>query len=215
MKIHTITQRQEFGFTLLEVLVVMILTGLVSTILFEGLAQAVRIRQNAGIESTQLQRDAMRLAWYRQLVNGLVPDLPNGAARFQGGLTSFRGLSLNPVSIDSGALAPVSVTLSVDVATRATALRVASDEYAGTTKSVTLLHLVGTDFAFAYLDDDGNRNSVWPPQTLGTRPQLPAAIWIVTTQNGARAELLTATVIGARDALPRLPTIVTNSGVVP
>ena len=193
----------------------MILTGLVSTILFEGLAQATRIRQNAGVESAQLQRDAMRLAWYRQLVNGLIPDLPNGAARFQGGPTSFRGLSLNPVSIDSGALAPVSVTLGVDVKTRATALRVASEENIGTTKTIALLHLVGTDFAFAYLDDDGHQNSVWPPQTLGTRPQLPAAIWIINTQNGDRAELLTATVIGARDAIPRLPSIVTNSGVVP
>ena len=215
MAAHTITRRRERGFTLLEVLVVMILTGLVSTILFEGLAQAVRIRQNAGVESAQLQRDAMRLAWYRQLVNGLIPDLPNGATRFQGGPTSFRGLSLNPVSVDSGALAPVGVTLAVDVATRTTALRVSSDESAAATKTIDLLHLAGTDFAFAYLDDDGHRSSVWPPQTLAARPQLPAAIWIVDTQSSDRSELLTATVLGLRDAPPRLPAVVTNSGVVP
>ena len=215
MLVHTIEGPRARGFTLLEVLVVMILTGLVSTILFEGLAQAVRIRQSAGIESEQLQRDAMRLAWYRQLVNGLVPDLPNGAARFQGGQTSFRGLSLNPVSIASGALAPVGVTLTLDVATRTTALRVASEENVQLAKSITLLRLAGTDFAFAYLDDEGNRSSVWPPQTSGVRPQLPAAIWIVDTQNDSRAELLTAVVVGARDAPPRLPSIVTNSGVVP
>lgn len=215
MRTHMIEPRRDPGFTLLEVLVVMILTGLVSTILFEGLAQAVRIRQNAGVESAQLQRDGMRLAWYRQLVNGLIPDLPNGSARFQGGPTSFRGLSLNPVNIHSGALAAVGVTLSVDVATRETTLRVTSDENGEATKSVTLLHLVGTDFAFAYLDDDGNRSSVWPPQTQANRPQLPSAIWIFNTQNGDRAELLTATVIGAREAMPRLPSVVTNSGVAP
>ena len=107
------------------------------------------------------------------------------------------------------------MTLALDVATRTTALRVASEENPQSSRSITLLHLAGTDFAFAYLDREGNRSSVWPPQTLGARPQLPAAIWIIDTQNASRAELLTAAVVSARDAPPRLPSIVTNSGVVP
>jgi general secretion pathway protein J len=193
---------RQAGFTLVEVLVVMILVGMIVTVLFQGLSQAIRIRRSAGIETAQLGREAMRRAWYRQLVNGLVPDEEDGAARFQGGPSSFKGQSTNPIDIDTGAVLPVAVALEIDPSSDTTVLRVTTDAVAGGREPIALLTLPGTNFSFAYVDQDASQSAVWPRRAIDRPPQLPVAIRIVDDSNNQATELLTAAILGRRDPAP-------------
>lgn len=209
----TINRRRaasERGFTLVEVLVVMILTGLISTVLFQGLAQSIRIRRSAGIETAQLQRNAMRLVWYRLLINGLVPDTSTGPARFKGGPSSFSGLSTNAIGLGAGAISSIKVSLDVDRGTRTTVLSVTSDSLRGTPEVIALLNLPGTDYEFEYVNHDSTRTPIWPRRTLEKLPQLPAAIWIVDAASSADSEMLTASVLGPRDPPPDRPNLLIN-----
>jgi prepilin-type N-terminal cleavage/methylation domain-containing protein len=207
---------RQRGFTLVEVLVVLIITGLVSSILFEGLSQSVRIRRTAGIELSRVQRDAMKVAWYRQVVNALVPDYPDGTERFKGGPTAFTGLSTASVGIVLDSAAPVAMALAIDVATNTTSVRVTTVDAGGRGTTVELLKLDGSDYAFRYLDDQDQVNNEWPRRTLAPTTQLPAAIWIVDgTGTRATSEVLVANIAGPRDQQPRLPPIILNSGAVP
>ena len=189
---------QSRGFTLVEVLVVLVITGLVSTILFQGLAQSVRVRRSAGIELVRVQRDDMKTAWYRLIVNSLAPDEPDGGHLFKGGPTSFDGLSTAGVGLALDNTAPITVTLAIDAASDTTAVRAGS---------VELLRLPGTDYAFRYVDDAGPASEVWPRRTLDPTKQLPGAIWIVDTQRRPTSETIVASVVGPRDAPPPVRTL--------
>ncbi len=195
------------GFTLIEILVVMILVSMIVTVLFQGLAQAIRIRSSAGIETAQVAREAMRRVWYRQLINGLIPDDENGTAIFQGGPTSFRGQSTNAIDFDTGAVLPITVTLEVDAASDSTIVRVTTRSVAVGPHEIALLSLPGMNFAFAYVDTDASQSSVWPRRVIGKAPQLPSAIWIVDGSGNQSTELLTGSILGRRDAVGGLPAL--------
>lgn len=186
-------------------LVVMILVSMIVAVLFQGLSQAIRIRRSAGIETAQVAREAMRRVWYRQLINGLVPDDEGGTATFQGGPTSFKGQSTNAIDFDTGAVLPIAVALDVDAASNSTIVRVATGSVSDGTHEIALLSLPGRNFAFAYVDTDASQSAVWPRRVLGKPPQLPAAIWIVDGSGNQATELLTASILGRRDVPPGLP----------
>lgn len=200
-------RRTDRGFTLIEMLVVMILVSMIVTVLFQGLSQAIRIRRSAGIETAQVAREAMRRVWYRQLINGLVPDDEDGTGIFQGGPTSFKGQSTNAIDFDTGAVLPVTVALEVDAASDTTIVRVTTGSVANEQHQTALLSLPGMNFGFAYVDSDASQSSVWPRRVIGKSPQLPAAIWIVDGSGNQSTELLTASILGRRDAPPSPPAL--------
>ena len=90
------------GFTLIEVLVVMTLVALVSGVLFEALERAYRLKERFGVELFNVQQGQMATDWYRQSVNGLYPDYPDGGNVFKGAEQEFSGLSTNPLGEDYG-----------------------------------------------------------------------------------------------------------------
>ena len=97
----------QTGFTLVEVLVVAIIVGLTSGILFEALQQAYRLQQRFGTELFAVQQGQMAADWYRQTVQGLYPDYADGRDIFRGQEKEFSGLSGNPLGEDYGAPTPV------------------------------------------------------------------------------------------------------------
>ena len=59
------------GFTLLEMLVVLILTGMITGILIQGLDQVFRLQTHFGRELFNSQQGEMYAEWFRESVNGL------------------------------------------------------------------------------------------------------------------------------------------------
>ena len=60
------------GFTLIEILVVLVITGFIVAILLQALQQVFRLQTHFGSEIFHTQRGAMYTEWFRQSINGLI-----------------------------------------------------------------------------------------------------------------------------------------------
>lgn len=158
------------GFTLLEILVVMVLVGLITGVLFQALGQVLRVQRGVGEEIYLRQQGAMLMGWFRQSVNALMPEYEDGKHRFRGSAREFSGLTLAPLDAPQGNLVPFGWRLRFDPASGQSHL-----EYVSGERPAIVLSWRGNSGAFAYLDDTGKRHEQWPP-FLGQWPQLPAAI---------------------------------------
>ena len=99
------------GFTLIEMLVVLIITALVSGVLFQALERSYALQRRFGTELFKVQQGQMAVDWYRQTVQGLYPEQPNGSDLFHGDGATFSGLSTNALSDDFGTPAAIQWSL--------------------------------------------------------------------------------------------------------
>ena len=83
------------GFTLVEMLVVLLIVGMVSGLLFDGAAQLMSMQARLERQLTRLRGEALRADWSRQVVQGLQPDYTDGKQVFKGTPRGFSGLSTN------------------------------------------------------------------------------------------------------------------------
>lgn len=176
--------RRSAGFTLIEVLVVMIMVALISGVLFQALERAYRLQERFRVTLFNVQQGQMVADWYRQTVQGLYPDYPDGASVFQGQEQEFTGLSTNPLSEDYGMPTPITWKLRRE-AQNGTAQLV----YVDNEQETPVLSWRTKEARFVYLDDEHKPHDTWPPR-LGLFPQLPAQIQIQTSDAGERIMLV-------------------------
>lgn len=167
----------EHGFTLLEILVVLVISAMVSGILFQAYDLTLRLNRQFGIEFVASQQGVMLADWFRQGMEGLQPDYPEGARKFKGEAKKLSGLSTSALTTDFGVPASITWELTFDTASGETALR-------GGAEGAPLFSWPGTTGRFVYLDAKGEAHDSWPPP-LGQWPQLPAAIRLEAGRNGA------------------------------
>lgn len=184
------------GFTLIEVLVVLIIVGLVSGVLFQALDRAYGLQKRFGSELFRNQHGRMATDWYRQSVQGVLPDYRDGANVFKGTDKVFSGLSSTPLASEPGAPVPVHWELTADDALGGFNLRYTE---AGSTSNI--LHLQVREARFSYLDDTLTPHDQWPP-ALGLHPQIPRQIFIQGTDPLAPITLV-ATPSGPDNPAPR------------
>jgi len=184
------------GFTLVEMLVVLLIVGMVSGLLFEGAAQVMGMQARLERQLTRLRGEALHADWLRQAVQGLQPDYADGKQIFKGSPRGFSGLTTNPLSAGYGALQPFVVTLRHDAAHNSMLLGYGS----GSSASV-LLSWPGDQGRLRYLDARGEAHEDWPPP-LGLWPQLPRAITLEGQRDGA-PWLIAAAHFGPTWPIPR------------
>src|SRR5579863_9963924 len=63
--------RRQAAFTLIEMLVVLLIVGMTTTLLFQMLSQTFRMQRYAGIQIADSRQGAMEADWFRQVINGL------------------------------------------------------------------------------------------------------------------------------------------------
>jgi prepilin-type N-terminal cleavage/methylation domain-containing protein len=196
------------GFTLVEVLVVLLITALVATLLFQALAQTYRLQARFGEQLTQSQGGTMRVDWYRQLLQGLQANFSDSTKKFSGTSQSLEGLSSSAPSVVGGAMAWIRLDIASDE----------SPGLGGHLKLVTngqevklLSWPMGQRAEFAYLDEEGVEHDQWPPlfrtnalknTGAGMTAELPVAILFKQPIAGGR-RVLAAVPLGGRDAIPR------------
>lgn len=185
------------GFTLIEVLVVLILMGMISGVLFQALQQAYGLQERFGTELFGVQQGQMATDWYRQTVQGLDPDYPEGSNKFHGTEQEFSGLSNNPLSTESGAPTPITWKLRRNILNASTEL-----VYLDGKQETPILNWSSNDVHFVYIDDKQDRHDSWPPP-LGLAVQLPTQIQLVIKGAGESA-IIVATPMGPSKTLPRL-----------
>ena len=178
---------REHGFTLLETLVMLIVSSLAVMMLFQALASFNHSRERIAALEGVRNNDAVVLGWIRDSFRGVVaidapgttakPDDP--AAGLHGTAEGFTALTLAPLLGPPGT--PVKVQWSIERG--ASGNRLVYRE-AGQAPLILPLRDAG-ELRFGYLDHDGKAATSWPPK-LGLQAPLPVAIEL---QFGSGAQL--------------------------
>lgn len=186
----------QAGFTLIEVLVVLIIVGITSGILFQALEQSYRLQDRFGSELFKVQQGQMAADWYRQTVQGLQPDYPDGRNRFHGDDREFSGLSTNPLGEEYGAATLITWKLRSNQQNGTAEL-----VYMEASRETPILSWRGNQARFIYLDEHQASHDSWPPP-LGLSPQLPRQIHLMANDAG-EAVIIVASTMGPTATLQR------------
>lgn len=152
------TDRGEQGFTLLELLVVLVLVSFITALMMQGMTYVARVNDAFMGESDQQQIRQRAFGWFADAVTFLAaPEPSDSAGRFRGDALSFEAVTLNSVDRREGIPVPFAFRL----------------EAAGSTADLIYVRRleerrwplvsVASDAHFEYLDAQGQWHSDWPP----------------------------------------------------
>lgn len=189
------------GFTLLEMLVVLLIAGMALVLTTQALGQYQRAHTRAIASERSGREQRNSEAWFRESVRGLQAPAPvPGAAAeteatFEGDARGFRGTTLAPVLQGQGI--PTAQRWRIEAEGGYERLEL---EEAGRTLALSLPPAAA--MRLHYLDAEGALHDRWPP-ALGAWPQLPDAIVLELepVPGGGAGGLVAAAVLGPRDAI--------------
>jgi general secretion pathway protein J len=186
------------GFTLIEVLVVLIITALISGILLFAFQRVldVRIRLAAFLDGT----DAPTLiaGWFRGSIEGLVADQKGGRDIFAGTAQRLTGLSVEPVDGSPGVPTSIAWELVFDAGRGRTELR-----YKGSGRELTVASWPGKRGSLHYCGPTLRCFDAWPPPQEEAA-ELPALI-VLEAIKGTEDWTIVAAPQSALDPLPKRP----------
>lgn len=193
---------RQSGFTLLEMLVVMVLTALVVGIAFEGLSRVADLRVRLARHLDGALDETVVASWFRASVSALQPDLDAAPDAFKGSATEMSGLTLQPVDQSPGAASAFAWRLAQESASGLTRLSYRGVD--GTWREIAAWP--GAGARFLYAGPDGEWRSEWPPPLSGAsvplgqivqrqRPQLPRFVSL-DGGPGAEARSIAVSVLG-------------------
>lgn len=161
------------GLTLLELLVVLVLTSLLCTLVIQGTGfflgryeTATRVGKTAAM--TVLQRH-----WFASTVEGMVSSL-RATRRFQGRETAFEGTTLRPLAAQPGR--PTRIRWSIDPNDAEASLVVYAEEGRLTW---TVLTVREPGLSFEYADAAGRWHERWPLD-VRSKQSLPRMVRLVS-----------------------------------
>lgn len=158
------------GFTLLEILVVLVMVSLLGGLLMQGFSQVLQLRVRLVGELVQQQAGRLQEHWFREMVAGLTPAAANDQNdTFKGEAHRLHGLTMSSLQGSPGSAAPV--TMELVIAADKTELRYR----AGKETDWLLASWLQGEAQFYYLDSENKWHDNWPP-ALKNAQQLPAAI---------------------------------------
>lgn len=179
---------RQRGFTLLETIVALLISSLAVAMVFQNLHVFALARDRVAAAGATMDRNRLALAWMRQSAEGL---LATDALPFQGGRTRWRGISVASVLSRPGVPERVQWQLSSQGA--------AAAAYRQNHGRQRVLPLPAGRLHFVYLDADGKTHRQWPP-ALGTYPQLPSAIALISADHAQ--PLFVAAILASHNPLP-------------
>jgi len=189
--------RRVNGFTLIEILVVLIITGFVVAILMQSLYQVFRLQTHFGSEIFNTQNGAMQADWFRQSINGLMPDYEDGKHKFRGDQRQMSGQTLASLDQENGALASFAWRLEYVPQSGMTELL-----YVGydSVRPMQVFSWRSNSGRFIYVDGDNEVHESWPP-SMGKWPQLPSAIYL-ESGDANQKRMIVAAISQAKVRLP-------------
>lgn len=157
--------RRSAGFTLIEMLVVLMIAGMALALGYQSLSQWRLASERLTATSDTLRELRLGQAWFEGSVRALTPV---AEAPFNGDARTFSGVTLEPVLARAGA--PTSFEWSI----RSEGGRALLELTEGGEQLDLPLGRDGTA-RFEYVDAGGRTYSQWPP-ALGMSDHLPASI---------------------------------------
>jgi prepilin-type N-terminal cleavage/methylation domain-containing protein len=200
-----ILRKSQAGFSLLEILVVLMIFSLISVMLMQGLAYTLDMRGRLLFHLQRLQHSAMQQAWFISTVEGIVADYedlpPDQIRRFEGKPLEFHALASSTLHAAPGVPAEFGWKLENDGG------NVILQYLPGAKKEDAweVAHWQGSEAGFRYLAPNGIWYDRWPPQEtewfmppdwvsptwaqgrsmyLRPKPQIPRAIMLQAQAQG-------------------------------
>jgi len=164
------------GFTLLEMLVVLVITALISTLLLQGLSYVLYLRAQFLRQLDNLQENELRQHWFRSSTAAILTDYLEGAHIFQGQPRKFSGLTL--AALDNRFGIPTALSWRIHYQHGSTQLRYHNHQQ----QDWLISQWPGDYGSFRYQDTKGQWHTQWPPQLGSEYPQLPQAILLLGQQ---------------------------------
>ncbi|HEY4559822.1 MAG TPA: prepilin-type N-terminal cleavage/methylation domain-containing protein [Lysobacter sp.] len=157
------------GFTLMEVLVVLVIVSLTTAALFQMLGIYRIARERVSAQVAEVDRRTLVQEWFTDSIHGL---LAIEGEPMRGRASGFSATTLNPLCGTPGA--PASVQWTLESSAEGWRLRYAEDGQARWSAPVQSREAP----RFLYFAADGTPSSQWPP-ALGVQTPLPASVALV------------------------------------
>jgi general secretion pathway protein J len=158
------------GFTLLEMLVVLVLVSLTSTLIFQGFSYVLHLRSRFLVALDDLQVGMLQTHWFQSSTGGIVADYRDSEHIFNGDAHLFSGLTIS--ALDEVPGTPTPFAWQIEQVGETTFLSYRDSQG----KSWEISRWLGEAGNFRYMAADGEWHDQWPPQFGLESPQLPTII---------------------------------------
>ena len=165
------------GFTLLEALVVMMITALVSVVLVQGFGLLLGARAAVQDKLVLVNEGLLEQSLILEPLRGVVPDYPERPHVFVGEAERLHGITIRPLQARTGTPVPFTLTFSYEARSDRTSLVYQEDN----TDPLVVTSWPGRKGAFAYKDLTGDWTTNWPPKNKLDAPQTP---WLIRLERG-------------------------------
>ena len=162
--------RTDKGFTLLEVLIVLVLLSLVVSLLAAGLSMTFSLRERLLEQQQQLRVQTLESHWFRSVCSSFTPEQKPGGEHFSGTPLRIQGLALSPLLSAAGA--PRRVELLLEQQGPVVVLQYRQD----TGKLLEIGRWQADSGSFVFFDSEWKQQDRWPPRTFHESARLPRAI---------------------------------------
>ncbi len=163
------------GFTLLEVLVVLVITSLISVVLIQGFSLILGARNSVQNKIVGLEQVVLKQNIFLEPLKGVLPDYPNRPNIFHGESQIVRGLTIRPLQSRVGTPTGFSMTMNYDSGRDETELVYQESGF----PPQALGRWKGAQGTFRYRDRTGSWLDTWPPN-----PDVPQTPWLIQLDMG-------------------------------
>ena len=167
---NTLNKNFKTGFTLLEMLVVLVLVSFISVLLLEGFSYVLHLRSNFLSQFEDLQRGALQEYWFRSTTAAIITDYHDGEHIFKGEEHKFSGLTI--AALDQSIGVPTAFAWKMEYADGMMLLSYQNNK----NETWEISHWFGSTGSFQYMDKDGKWHTNWPPKIGLDIPQIPKII---------------------------------------
>jgi general secretion pathway protein J len=159
------------GFTLIEILIVLVIVAFISGILVTSFERVLDVRLRIASFLDTTETPTLVASWFRDSIGGLVADVKDGADQFGGAERQMTGLTVAPLSGPPGVPTRITWEIAYDSGENRTYLRYQS----ANAEEMAVASWPGDRGDFQYCGPDFVCHSAWPPPS-GTASELPSFI---------------------------------------
>ncbi|MEK7991685.1 MAG: prepilin-type N-terminal cleavage/methylation domain-containing protein [Thiotrichaceae bacterium] len=185
------------GFTLLEMLVVLVLVSLISMLLMQGLSFVFQLKTQFVNQIDDLQQGALQEYWFRSSTRSLFPAGKESPYVFKGQKDSFSGLTMASLHEETGMPTPFKWALLAQQ--DKTVLYYYPDLVGQPALKWQIMEWFGHEGRLQYMGADGRWFETWPPAKFDFVTQLPEAILFTGKRRQNKLQWLIS-VIGIKEA---------------
>lgn len=165
------------GFTLLEAIVVLVITSLVAAVAIQGFGIVLGSRVSMAAAVDRMVPALLARNLVADPLSGIIPDYKERNFVFSGARQRLRGLTIRPLDGVAGAPRPFELRFAALSGGAGTALLYINDQG----REIEISRWSGTTGRFYYRDVSGAWLDQWPPPRDSTAPQTP---WLIRAETG-------------------------------